>query len=453
VQRLTGLTNVRAGVTITSHAYTLDNEGDRTALSEFVSGITPAGQTDGFTMTYDGLLRLTGVALTNPETFTLDAASNVAARTGPAKTFSYDQANRLTNDGAQAYTWSAADRLVQRGADTFAYDALDRLTSSAVGGVPRSYTYDGDGLLSSRLTPLATTFLWDPASAPQRLLQAGTDRIVHGLGPLYVARADGTTTTLARDGGKSVRAEVSDLGLVTGSWRYRAYGETAQASGLGPSILGYAGQLTDPSGLLYMRARWYDPTTGRFMTADPVAGNAQVPATMNAYLYAAANPSVLSDPAGLRFIADDPSGACDETCRDSQPDFEIKVGLTLRTGTATTVQQGALIFVPVSAGPLTSYAAAGAPAAKRGGETPKAAEGRKRHKELGEQVEEKEGWRSEPRIRGADGRWYRPDVVTPKGRIIELKPRTPSGIYQGQRQLANYEEQLGMRGRLLYYEP
>ena len=186
-------------------------------------------------MTYDGLLRLTAVAVTNPESFSLDAASNVAARTGPAKTFSYDQADRLTSDGTSTYTWGAADRLVHRGADTFSYDALDRLVGSTVAGVPRSYAYDGDGLLASRSAPLPTTLLWDPATSPARLLQVGSDRIVYGLGPLYIARVDGTTLTLARDGGKSVRAEVNDLGLVTGSFRYRAYGQVAQSSGIGPT--------------------------------------------------------------------------------------------------------------------------------------------------------------------------------------------------------------------------
>jgi RHS repeat-associated protein len=95
-----------------------------------------------------------------------------------------------------------------------------------------------------------------------------------------------------------VRAEVSDLGLVTGSFRYRAYGETAQSSGLGPSVLGYAGQLTDPSGLLYMRARWYDPMTGRFVTRDPVMGNHDRPISLNAYMYAHANPVLNTDPTG-----------------------------------------------------------------------------------------------------------------------------------------------------------
>jgi hypothetical protein len=65
----------------------------------------------------------------------------------------------------------------------------------------------------------------------------------------------------------------------------------------------------------------------------------------------------------------------------------------------------------------------------------------------------KHGWQSEPRLVGADGKVYKPDVVTPGGHILELKPNTPSGRAAGARQIKNYEEQLGMRGRVIYYEP
>jgi YD repeat-containing protein len=75
---------VISGTTITSHAYTLDAAGNRTALSEFVSGIT-TGTSDSFGFTYDGLERLTAVTTTNAETFTLDGASSITARTGPSK--------------------------------------------------------------------------------------------------------------------------------------------------------------------------------------------------------------------------------------------------------------------------------------------------------------------------------------------------------------------------------
>lgn len=56
----------------------------------------------------------------------------------------------------------------------------------------------------------------------QRLLKAGTDSVVYGLGPLYLVKADGSTVTLARDGQKSVRAELDDTGAVLASFRYTA---------------------------------------------------------------------------------------------------------------------------------------------------------------------------------------------------------------------------------------
>lgn len=88
----------------------------------------------------------------------------------------------------------------------------------------------------------------------------------------------------------------------------------------------------------------------------------------------------------------------------------------------------------------------------RGGESAAAA-GRQAHRELADRVAQKPGWQSEPRSLGADGKIYKPDVVTPNGRILELKPNTPSGRAAGARQIQNYEKQLGMPGRVIYYEP
>jgi len=91
--------------------------------------------------------------------------------------------------------------------------------------------------------------------------------------------------------------------------------------------------------------------------------------------------------------------------------------------------------------------------ATRGGESAAAAAGRQAHRELAERVTPKPGWQSEPRLLGADGKIYKPDVVTRHGRILELKPNTPSGRAVGERQIRNYEEQLGMPGRVIYYDP
>ena len=257
------------------------------------------GMTDHYQLSYDGLNRLTKVVAPVAESFTLDAASNVDLRTGPTQDFGYDSANRLTSDGAQTYTWSNADRLSNRGADTFGYDALDRLTSSTVAGTARSYAYDGDGLLRSRTQGSTTQFLCDPSTAPSRELKQGSDNIVYGLGPLYVVKGDLTTLTFARDGGKSIRAEVNASGAATAVFRYRSYGQIAQWMGAStPGYLGYAGQLLDPSGLYYMRARWYDPATGRFISRDPIAGDAGTPVSLNSFGYGYGNPIRISDPSG-----------------------------------------------------------------------------------------------------------------------------------------------------------
>jgi RHS repeat-associated protein len=299
-RRLTNLSNVVGSTTITSHAYTLDSQGNRTAQTEFVSGIT-TGSSDSFGYSYDGLNRLTAVTTTNAESFTLDQASNISSRTGPSATYSYDTSNRVTSDGSQTFTWSNADRLTGRGSDTFGFDPLDRLTSSTVSGTSRTYAYNGDGLLQSRTQGGNTAnLLWDPASSPSRLLQIGSDKIVYGLGPLYTVSGS-STVTFARDGGKSVRAELNSSGALTASFRYRAYGQVAQSSGAStPSYLGYAGQLLDPSGLYYMRARWYDAASGRFASRDPATGDINSPATLNRYAYAGTNPLQFSDPTGER---------------------------------------------------------------------------------------------------------------------------------------------------------
>jgi RHS repeat-associated protein len=299
-QRLTQLT-YRRGSVMASESYTLDSEGNRTGVDGFF-GTTP--EVVG-TLRYDGLERLTsferhfvasGASVSN-ETFTLDPASNITSRTGPTASNSYDSANRMTSDGTRFFTWDGADRLRARGADTFSYDALGRMSGSIVAGTTRSYAYDGDGLLRSRTQGSATTnFLYDPSVAPAPLLVAGTDRVVYGLGPLYRVHANASYDTFVRDGLGSVRVEVSGTGAITNAFDYTAYG--ALNASTSPPLLGFAAELTDPSGLIYLRARWYDPAVGRFISSDPFSGMASRPITLNKYGYADASPATLADPSG-----------------------------------------------------------------------------------------------------------------------------------------------------------
>ena len=92
---------------------------------------------------------------------------------------------------------------------------------------------------------------------------------------------------------------------------------------------------------------------------------------------------------------------------------------------------------------------------KTSGNNSAAVRGKEAHKDLKKKVQgkEKQGWQSEPSLKGKDRKNYKPDVVTPSGKILELKPNTPRGRSRGKSQLKKYKKQLGMDGRVIYYDP
>jgi RHS repeat-associated protein len=103
----------------------------------------------------------------------------------------------------------------------------------------------------------------------------------------------------------SLRASLGSLrqwtdvgGQVTYAARYAPFGSLLWQQGTAPGPWGFAGEMQDPTGLLYLRARWYDPTTGRFLTRDPLPGVPSVPAPLNPYVYTLNNPVLYTDPSG-----------------------------------------------------------------------------------------------------------------------------------------------------------
>ena len=169
-----------------------------------------------------------------------------------------------------------------------------------------SYADNTDGLRTSKTAPDATqtTFTWDKSGGLPMLLTETTagasTHYLYGPGGLPYAQIapDGTTTYLHHDQLGSTRAITDASGNIVGSATYNPYG-TVNAVGLGTatSHFGFAGQYTDPeSGLQYLRARFYEPASGQFLTRDPVAA-----VTRSAYGYAANSPQGATDPTGLFF--------------------------------------------------------------------------------------------------------------------------------------------------------
>jgi RHS repeat-associated protein len=101
------------------------------------------------------------------------------------------------------------------------------------------------------------------------------------------------------DGLGSVRALTDEAGAVTDRYDYEAFGQLAAREGTDPQPYLFAGESLDPnSGWYYNRARWMDPSVGRFGSVDPWLGNASDPTSLHRYSYAASDPTNRSDPSG-----------------------------------------------------------------------------------------------------------------------------------------------------------
>ena len=252
---------------------------------------------------YDRLSRLTSVA--GPDgarSYAYDPAGNrTAADTGSgAVTSMYDRADRLTAAGATAITVDAAGNLTVKGSDSFAYDQANRLTSATVSGTTETYAYDGDGVRVSRQvgTDPAIRYVSDVAAGLPVTLADGPRKYVWGLGLAYAV--DGASVEVYHaDRLGSVRALTDASGTIVATYRTDEWGVPTGTTGTTDQPFGFTGEPADATGLTYLRARYYAPELGRFMSQDPFAGFVGTPGSLHRYGYVGNNPTTLADPSGL----------------------------------------------------------------------------------------------------------------------------------------------------------
>ena len=181
---------------------------------------------------------------------------------------------------------------------SYGYDQADRLTGYTSGATTASYAYDGDGLRAGKtVNGAATAETWVVAEGLPLLLQDGATRYIDGPGGTPIEQVDGAGTVrfYLADHLGSVRGLADASGNITDSYSYDPYGQRTAVTGSGASTpFGYAGQYTDAeTGFQYLRARYYDPATGQFLTVDPL-----VDSTGHPYAYAGDNPVNNTDPSG-----------------------------------------------------------------------------------------------------------------------------------------------------------
>jgi RHS repeat-associated protein len=101
------------------------------------------------------------------------------------------------------------------------------------------------------------------------------------------------------DGLGSVRYLANSTGAVMDTYDYDAWGNVVNSTGNTPNVYLYRGEQFDPDlSLYYLRARYYDPLSGRFLSRDPADGQTADPKSLHKYLYAGGGPVNAVDPTG-----------------------------------------------------------------------------------------------------------------------------------------------------------
>jgi RHS repeat-associated protein len=292
--QITGITVERGASTLASFTYQRTPAGN-------VSNVTSTGvQADDHTYAYDQLQQLQTV---DSNGYTYDQADRPThLADGSVQTF--DQAGQLQtvakNSTTTSFTYDNRGNRTkgapEHAAYTYTYDREDRLITAQT-AVNSTYRYDGDGLRTSKTVGSTTTkFTWDQESADVALLltENNTSYLYDPEGnPLEQSDNNGNTLWYHLDQQASTRLLTDNTNTEVGKANYDPYGQTTTTTGQ-TSRLGYNGQYTDTeTGLIYLRARHYDPTTAQFLTVDPLVNQTDTP-----YNYSLGNPLNISDASG-----------------------------------------------------------------------------------------------------------------------------------------------------------
>ena len=197
------------------------------------------------------------------------------------KEFTYDSAGRTTavetSAGTTSLTYDYESRVTgitypNQSTNAFTYNGLDTRVGMSDSGGSKSFLRDGVSVTSPVLSDGSATYT--PAISERR----------------------SSTTTFYHAGIKNGDSQTNTSESVTASTQYDAFGNVTSSSGTWSGPFAYGGPYgyqSDPdSGLKLLGHRYYDPSTGRFLTRDPVKDG------RNWYGYCGNNPITWSDPDG-----------------------------------------------------------------------------------------------------------------------------------------------------------
>lgn len=328
--RLTEVRNAKSGTTLSFAQYAYDPVGNPTSTTT-ISGTTTYG--------YDLLDRLTSASGGGLDlSYVYDAVGNRASETRPTgtTTYTYNAGDQLTAtsgpNGTVPFSHDADGNQTQAGPRAFAYDLANRLKSTTEGPSTTTYSYDGDGVRLQAAGGQTTNFVWDINNAlPQLALErdgagATLRNYLRGV-DLVSMEAAGESAYFHRDALGSIVNVTSDTGATQWTYSYEPFGAAATATQNDPAAptnpARFAGEYLDPTDLYHLRARQYDPSTGRLLGTDPLAPAATDP-YVSSYAYVDDSPTAFVDPSGLGAVWPGGSGC---------GDLGVGLGATAAVGT------------------------------------------------------------------------------------------------------------------------
>lgn len=262
---LTSLTYKQGATTLGTLTYTYDAAGNRikTGGTFARSNIPPALTTTSYNANNQQT-----VFGTTTETYDLNGNLATSTDTGVTTTYTWNARNQLTGITKTGFTAS------------FTYDSFGRRTGKTINGTTTNFLYDG-------LNPVQEK---DGATVTANLLTGlGIDE--------FFTRTDGVgARALLPDALGSTIALGDGTGTLQTQYTYEPFGFVSQTGAASMNSYKFTGREDDGSGLVYYRARYYQPRLQRFIAEDPIEFSG---GDVNLYAYVQNNPLRRNDPLGL----------------------------------------------------------------------------------------------------------------------------------------------------------
>ncbi len=229
-------------------------------------------------------------------------------------TYTYDAENRLLTAGNKSFSYDNDGNLTHEtiGSNVinFTWDFTNMLTGITTGSTSYSYRYDG---LLNRVATVANStekrYVVDRGTVFAETDASGsiTAYYVYGLGLVSKITPDGHAYFYHYDGMGSTIAITDATGNIVNKYAYDEFGNVLKSEETISNPFRYVGRygvMDDGNGLYNMRARYYDPRVGRFISKDPIG----LMGGINQFAYVENNPVNYIDPRGLLFGIPGPGG-------------------------------------------------------------------------------------------------------------------------------------------------